>query len=123
MSDQMGDPQDMAEATDSDKLGTADDPDVEPEFPPDAPMGVEEYGLTPAEEQTGEPLLERVQREVPDPLAAELEGSGGAPAPMGAVAAGGDPATAADELLETTIVVDDVSSPAAGPDSETGLDS
>lgn len=72
MSDPTNEPQGMAEATDSDKLGTPDDPDVEPGFPPDEPLGVEEYGLSAAEEQVGEPLEERVQRETSDPLATEL---------------------------------------------------
>src|SRR4051812_13340454 len=68
MSD-SSDPQDLAEALDSDKLpGDHDDPDVEPEYPLDVPIGVDEYGLTSAEEQFDEPLEERVRRESPDPL-------------------------------------------------------
>jgi hypothetical protein len=67
------DPQDIAEALDSDKLPGGDDPDVEPEYPLDEPLGVEEYGLTSAEESIDEPLEERVARETPDPLVQALE--------------------------------------------------
>jgi hypothetical protein len=67
------DPQDMAEALDSDKLGTPDDPDVEPEFPPDELLGADDYGLTAAEERVDEPLEERADRESPDPLERELD--------------------------------------------------
>jgi len=52
------DAQDEAEALDSDKLG-----DV---YPPDEPLGVDEYGTTPAEERIDEPLEERVARDQPD---------------------------------------------------------
>ncbi len=68
-----GDPQDMAEALDSDKLGTPDDPDVEPGFPPDRLSGANQYGTSAAEEQIPEPLAERVLRERPEPLADELD--------------------------------------------------
>jgi len=68
------DPQDIAEALDSDKLPGADDPDVEPEYPLDEPLGVEEYGLTSAEEAIDEPLEERLARETPDPLVQALDG-------------------------------------------------
>ena len=74
MSDAGNDEQDQAELLDSDHLGTADDPDIEPGFPADRPLGVDEYGLTAAEEQVGEPLEERVERETPDPLLQELDG-------------------------------------------------
>lgn len=53
------DEQAIAEAIDEDEVD-----DVE--FPPDAPMGVEDYGVTGAEERIDEPLEERVAREVPD---------------------------------------------------------
>ena len=33
---------------------------------PDRPMGVRAWGTTPAEEERGEPLAERVRHEVPD---------------------------------------------------------
>ncbi len=67
------DPQDLAEALDSDKIGTPDDPDVEPDFPPDELLGADEYGLTAAEERVGEPLEERVARETADPLEQERQ--------------------------------------------------
>jgi hypothetical protein len=54
----MDDPQDQAEALDDDRLND--------EFPPERPLGVEEYGVTEAEERFGEPLEERVLREEPD---------------------------------------------------------
>ena len=57
------DPQDEAEAVDSDKLGD--------EYPPEEPLGVDEYGTTAAEERVDEPLEERVAREEPDVLVPE----------------------------------------------------
>jgi len=47
-----------SEELDDDKLGT--------DYPPDEPLGVEEYGLTPQEERIQEPIAERVEREEPD---------------------------------------------------------
>ncbi len=52
------DSQDEAEALDSDKLG-----DV---YPPDRPLGVDQYGTTAAEERVDEPLEERIARDRPD---------------------------------------------------------
>jgi hypothetical protein len=40
------------------------------EFPPDRPLGAEEYGTTAAEERWDEPLEERLAREEPDVPAA-----------------------------------------------------
>ncbi|HET8930088.1 MAG TPA: hypothetical protein VFN21_05465 [Acidimicrobiales bacterium] len=59
------DPQDQAEALDSDKLGDT--------YPPDTPLGAEDYGTTPAEERVDEPLEERVARDRPDTLDPEHE--------------------------------------------------
>jgi hypothetical protein len=73
MSD-ASDRQDVAEALDADKI--VDDRGAEDElgdYPPDAPMGVEDYGVTDREEAVDEPLAERVAREEPDPLVAELD--------------------------------------------------
>lgn len=68
MSDATDEPQDAAEALDGDKV--ADDEVFQDDdivvTPPDEPMAVEEYGVTPAEEIFDEPLAERVAREVPD---------------------------------------------------------
>lgn len=50
--------QQRAEALDDDKLGD--------EVAPEEPVGVEEYGTTPAEEAWDEPLEERLAREEPD---------------------------------------------------------
>ncbi len=67
-----GDPQDLAEALDGDELpGDPDDPDTS--YPLEELLGADEYGLTAAEEEVDEPLEERVAREVPDPLAVELD--------------------------------------------------
>lgn len=52
------DPQDQAEALDDDRLNE--------EYPPEEPLGVEDYGTTEAEERFREPLAERVLREEPD---------------------------------------------------------
>ena len=79
MSDTGDAPLDPAEALDNDNLGIDDDAEVEPGYPPDRPLGVEDYGLTPAEEQVGEPIEESVEREIPDPLVQELDGSTGPP--------------------------------------------
>lgn len=73
MSNHDEDPQDVAEALDSDKIGTPDDPDIEPDYPPDELLGADEYGITAAEEQIDEPLEERVARESADPLERELD--------------------------------------------------
>jgi hypothetical protein len=50
--------QDRAEALDDDKLGS--------EAAPEAPLGVEDYGTTAAEERFDEPLEERLRREEPE---------------------------------------------------------
>jgi len=55
-----GDEQDRAEALDGDELEGGGD------FPPDRYQGANQYGLTAAEEAWGEPLDERISREVPD---------------------------------------------------------
>src|SRR6056297_3392132 len=75
-----GDAQDVAELLDSDTVGVSegppggrDDPDLEPGYPPDRPLGVEEYGITAAEERVDESMEERVERETPDPLATRLD--------------------------------------------------
>lgn len=60
-----GDEQDQSEALDDDKLAG--------DYPPERPVGALDYGTTPQEERFGEPLAERIQREEPDPLVAELE--------------------------------------------------
>ena len=61
------DPQEQAEQLDPDKLvGDHDDPTAGGEFPPDEPLGVDEYGTTANEEKFDEPLAERVAREEPD---------------------------------------------------------
>lgn len=75
MSNDSDDPQDVAEALDSDKIGTPDDADIEPDYPLDVLLGADEYGITAAEEQIDEPLEERVRRESPEPLASELDRS------------------------------------------------
>ncbi|MGB3409873.1 MAG: hypothetical protein WBA45_01645 [Microthrixaceae bacterium] len=73
MSD-TADSQDVAEALDSDKLpGDHDDPDAEPEYPLDVPIGVNQFGFTSAEEEVDEPIAERVERESTDPLVVELD--------------------------------------------------
>ena len=57
------DDQDISEALDDDKLPA--------DFPPEEPLGVDEYGVTAAEELVDEPLEERVKREIPDDVRAE----------------------------------------------------
>lgn len=67
------DSQDAAEALDSDKIGTPNDPEVEPGYPPEQLMGADQYGITAAEEQIPEPLEERERRESAEPLAEVLD--------------------------------------------------
>jgi hypothetical protein len=65
----MSDPQDIAEATDSDKIDEAGDDEVVPDvYPPDRPIGVGAWGTTAEEERRPEPLADFVEREEPDPL-------------------------------------------------------
>jgi hypothetical protein len=59
MSDSFGtDDANLSELTDDDKLPA--------DFPPDEPLGVDEYGTTAREQAVPEPLDERVAREEPD---------------------------------------------------------
>lgn len=58
----MSDPQDQAEALDDDKMAVTDTLVDDLEYPPDEPMGVDEYGTTPAEERVDEPIEEREDR-------------------------------------------------------------
>ncbi len=57
--------QNLSEELDDDKVGA--------EYPPEEPLGVDEYGTTPAEEAWDEPLEERIAREEPDVLVPEDE--------------------------------------------------
>lgn len=78
----MPDEQDQAENLDGDKID--DDVRVEEDpavYPPDSYQGVDEYGLTAAEERYDEPFEEQVLREEPEPLVEELEGRAPAPRP------------------------------------------
>ena len=45
-----------------------DDDKVAGDYPPERPLGAEEYGTTAAEEAWDEPLEERIAREEPDVL-------------------------------------------------------
>jgi len=66
--DGVADDQDHAENVDSAVLSDVDDdPEGSLAFPPDRPLGVEEYGTRASEERVDEPLAERLRREVPDP--------------------------------------------------------
>ncbi len=101
------DSQDMAEMLDSDKIGGPDDTDLEPDYPPERPMGVDQYGTSPAEEQIPEPLDQRVLRETTDPLREELgEGGsrGGAGAELDAMELQLDPET--QDVLDAIEPVD-----------------
>lgn len=72
-----GDPQDLAEALDADKLPGDEDAidrdgtELEPDFPLDVPLGADDDTVTPRMEQVRESLVDRVWREEPDPLAEE----------------------------------------------------
>jgi hypothetical protein len=59
------DEQDVAESLDQDETGGGD-ADYPEDYPLDRPLGVEEYGTTGDEEETGESIRRRVAREEPD---------------------------------------------------------
>jgi hypothetical protein len=66
MSDSDGrDDQDEAEALDADTTDSLED-DYPLDYPPEQPLGVEEYGLTGAEEEAGESERLRSARELPE---------------------------------------------------------
>jgi hypothetical protein len=67
----VSDDPNLSELTDDDKLP--------PEYPPDEPLGVEDYGVTAAEEEIPEPLAERVAREEPDLLPPDDDSEYGRP--------------------------------------------
>lgn len=70
----MSDPQDAAEALDSDKIDdAADDEAITEVYPPDHPVGVRAWGTTANEERQPEPLADFVGREEPDPLREVLD--------------------------------------------------
>ena len=70
----MSDPQDIAEATDADKIDDDGDDAVIPDvYPPDRPMAVGDWGSTAEEERRPEPLGDFVRREEPDPLRDALD--------------------------------------------------
>ncbi len=66
------DPQDTAEAFDEDKVDEVEDysgdefGDALPQYPPDEPLGVDKFGVTPVEEDAGDSLETRARREEPD---------------------------------------------------------
>jgi hypothetical protein len=72
-----GDPQDLAEALDADKLDEdridSDGVSAEPDYPPDAALGIDDDTVTPRMEQVRESLADRVEREQADPLAEVLD--------------------------------------------------
>jgi hypothetical protein len=52
--------------SDDDVSELLDDDVLTSEYPPDRPLGVNQYGTTPQEERVDEPIAERVRREEPD---------------------------------------------------------
>lgn len=60
----MSDPQDIAEALDTDKVGDVD-------FPPEEPLGVDEDEVTPRGERTDESFAERDARYESETVAAD----------------------------------------------------
>lgn len=60
--------EDVSEVVDDDRLPE--------EYPPDEPLGVDEYGITRAESRVDEPLDERIMREEPEHRVARDQGSG-----------------------------------------------
>lgn len=71
------DSQSQAEGLDHDRIAG--------EYPPEQPLGVEDYGTTVAEERVDEPLEERLWREEPEQVPAGRAVAGrplGAPGPL-----------------------------------------
>jgi hypothetical protein len=93
MTDTAGsnDPQDVAEGLDPEVLPEYDDPAGNLRYPAERPVGVNEYGLTAAEERVDEPLAERVEREVDDPATdVRARGNAAGERPVGRLVAPGD---------------------------------
>ena len=77
--------EDLSEVLDEDKLGG--------DYPPDEPVGAFEYGVTPMEQRVQEPIDERVEREVPEPMpgdppAPDVDRTTGDDLPVGDVGSG-----------------------------------
>ena len=85
------DDQDVSEALDDDKLPG--------DYPPEQPLGVDEYGVTAAEELVDEPLEERVRREVPEQARADDRGIGSIVEPD----EGGSPDDEPDAVAELAV--------------------
>ncbi len=84
----------MSDATDDANLSEyLDDDKLPAAYPPDEPLGVDEDGVTAAEEAVQEPLAERVAREEPDLVPAADDDLAGDP--VGTLVA---PESAVDEL-------------------------
>jgi hypothetical protein len=61
------DPQDEAESLDVEEISDDDDdPEGDLAYPPNHLEGVNQYGITEAEQRTDEPLEERISRETPE---------------------------------------------------------
>lgn len=52
--------------SDDDRSELLDQDALPPEYPPDRPLGADQYGTTPQEERIDEPLEERLRREEPE---------------------------------------------------------
>ena len=100
------DPQDIAESLDPDVLADYDDSEGNLAYPPDEPWGVEQYGLTAAEERVDEPLHERTQREVADTLPDSLadDALGDVDRVRRLIAPGGDDPILADDEAEAVAI-------------------
>lgn len=57
--------------SDDDRSELLDDDTLAPEYPPDRPLGADEYGTTHQEERVDEPLEERVRRDQSPPTRAD----------------------------------------------------
>jgi len=95
----------MADENSSEEL---DDAKLGGDYPPDEPMGVEEYGLTAQEERVDEPLADRIAREEPD-FGERAEGSlGGDEDAVGRLVAPDEGVHVDDEAAAVATAVDDV---------------
>jgi hypothetical protein len=57
--------------SDDDVSELLDEDALPAEYPPDRPLGVNQYGTTPQEERVDEPLEERIRREEPEERAGD----------------------------------------------------
>lgn len=87
------DPDHRSEATDDDRLAG--------DHPPEEPLGVNQYGTTPAEQRIPEPIEERVRREKPESATVgDVDGAGRLVAPDEGVGPDDEATAVATEITD-----------------------